>query len=130
MLDGPARPRRRAGRVFGHCFVRWPRSPGEKNAGHDVEAVSKSALRFGRAARQPGARAVSKTSLFAQIHGLGGLAVAGGAACFDLDENEHRAPPHDQIEFDAIGADVARDDAITSLGEIASGGVFAEAPER
>ena len=73
---------------------------------------------------------MSKSSLFAQVHGLGGLAVAGGAACFDLDENEHRAAPHDQIELDAIGADVARDDAITSLGEIPSGGVFAEAPER
>jgi len=34
----------------------------------------------------------------------------------DLHEDEHRPAPHDQIDLDAVGTDVARDDATTTTG--------------
>ena len=79
--------------------------------------------------------AMTKAPLFSFIDGLGGQAmvrhrtrhytrhrtraVTRGphASALDLDEREHRAATHDQIDLDTVGADVARDDAIPSRFE-------------
>ncbi len=102
----------------------------EKDAGHDVESVSQGAARFRRMASEPGVGAVAEPSLLAGIDGFCGLAVACAAPALDLDEHQRHTAARDQIELDAIGADVACDDAITSLREIAGGRVLAESPER
>lgn len=137
MLDRPARPVRRAGRVSGPRFEKarfekpsFQKLSIHKNAGHDIEAVLDHARCLRRSGREPGACAVAKASLLARVDRFRGLAVARTAAGLDLDEREHAAPSHDQIDLDAIGADVACDDAITSRSEMPCRGVFAETSER
>ncbi len=139
MFDRPARPLRRAGFVSGPGFRNRARRGGrfvarraiaEQNAGHDVEPVSLGARRLGRMGREPGARAAPQSTLFARVHGFRREGMISAAPRLHLDEHEQRAAPGDQIDLDPIGADVARDDAITSRREMARRGVFSEAPER
>ena len=139
MLDRPARPFRRAGLVSGPvirraacCSCHLPARGAifEQNAGHDVEAVSLRSLGLRRLGREPCARSVAQASLLARVHGFGRDGVIRSAPRLHLDEDQQRPAPRDQVDLDAIGADVARDDAITSRREMTRSGVFAETPER
>ncbi len=72
-------------------------------------------------------RTATNSPLFPFVDGLGGQAMTRDgaitsdelpdASALDLDEDEHRPATDDQIDLDATGADVARDDAISSRFE-------------
>lgn len=80
-------------------------------------------------------RAATKSALFAFVHGLRGQAmtrhrrIATGRpprpSTLDLDEDEQRTSTRDQIDLDAIGTDVAPDDAIPSRFQKLGGLSFA-----
>lgn len=139
MLDRPARPFRRAGLVSGPAVRSVARSwrprpasrgPFEQDAGHDVEAVSLGSLRLCRMGREPCAHSVAQAPLLARVHRFGRGGVIRAAPRLHFDEDQECPASRDQVDLDAIGADVARDDAITSRREMARSGVFAETPER
>ncbi len=78
---------------------------------------------------QPGVCTASQSTLLAFVDRLGRIAMAADPPSLDLDENEQAAPAGDQIDLDAIGADVARDNAISSGLEESGGLSFALASE-
>ena len=71
----------------------------------------------------------TNSTLLALIDRLSRIAMAACAPTLHLDEDEQPAAARDQVDLDAIDADVARDDAIPSRLEKKGGLRFALASE-
>jgi hypothetical protein len=127
MFDRPPRRIRRGGFFLGPAFFRP--NAAVSNACNDVEAALPSSPGFGWIGGQPGMGTAAQSTLFAFVHRLSGKTMAlrfpKPAATLDLDEYEHRLAAHDQIDLDAIRADVARNDAIPSRLEELGGSSLA-----
>ncbi len=129
MFDRPARLEWRAGFVSG-CALFVRQLPVEK-AGHDVEAAVAGASRLAWMGREPGVSAATQPTLFAFVDGLGRITMnmADRTSTLHFDEDQRRSAADDQVDFDALRTDVARDDAIPSVFEKSGGSVFARASE-
>ena len=137
MLNRPPRRSRRGGFLLRGVRGCW--NPVGQQAGHDVESPSSCLSSLGRIGGQPGVCATANSLLFASIDGFRGEAmirhdaitpgVLSQTPALDLDEDEHRATAHDQIDLDSRGADVARDDAISSRFEKSGGARFTFTPQ-
>jgi hypothetical protein len=132
MFDRPPCRPRHGGFLLGLARSGWV--PVTEQTGHDVESALAGSSGFDRIGGQPDMGAMTKAPLFSFIDCLCGQAMvrhrtgapAGWShpSALDLDEGEHRTPAHDQIDLDAVGADVARDDAIPSRFEKSGGSSF------
>lgn len=125
MFELPPRPLRRGGFVWGPGLSPPRRfAPAGCETGHDIEAKAPPAPRLNRISREPGSRAPSQSSLFPFIDGRGGAPVTTRPSALDLDEDDEAAAASDEIDLDALRADVPRDDAIPSRFEVQGGPDF------
>lgn len=99
---------------------------GQKVNGEDVQLQADGgAVSFGQAL-QIGGGELAELALLGFVHlGGGGREIAGGAG-FDLEDNEGRARPGDQVEVTANAGSVpaAGDDGVAARAQMEEGGVF------
>lgn len=133
MFYRPPCPFGRGGFLFG--ILPGRRKSTVENAGHHIESALARAPGFERIRREPRMGPAAQAALFSFVDRLGGEtmscrlnsnsdSIPVSAQCrsyrpstLDLHEDEHRPVSHDQIDLDAVGTDVARDDAIPSCLE-------------
>lgn len=100
-----------------------------QQARHHVKTPLPSSSCFDWIGCQPGVGTATESPLLSFVDGFGRVcmppAACSCAPALDLDEDEGRPMACDQIDLDAIGADVACDDAIPSRFEKMGGGCFA-----
>lgn len=99
---------------------RWP-----LRAGHDIEAQTPPSAGAFWLRDEPGTGAAAQALLLAPVDRFGGASVSVRAPRLDLDDDQERAAPSDEVDLDAIRTDVVRDDAIPSRLEKIGGEGFA-----
>lgn len=75
---------------------------------------------------QPGAGAAHEPHLLAQVDGFFGAAVCRAASRFYFHENEHACVQRDQIDFDAVAANVLSEDSVPCGLEVGGGARLTE----